>query len=106
MTLQEVAGLLENSDEIRIIKDGKDIFTGWLAMLTEHNAMYTDIRNDTVEKVRVVPEIRHKRWKELGLMRPLQPDETPDYSFRDMQMSIYRAIYLKTQNGMRTGGEQ
>lgn len=94
MTLQEFTGIIENSDEIRIIKGGKDIFTGWAAMLTMHNAMYTDIRNDTVKKFRAVPEIRHRRWKELGLDRPLQPDETPGYSFSDLQMSLYYTIYL------------
>ncbi|MEY8412881.1 hypothetical protein AALB51_16810 [Lachnospiraceae bacterium 62-26] len=94
MTLQEFAGIIENSDEVRIIKDGKDIFTGWLAMLTMHNAMYTDIRNDKVKKFRAEPELRHRKWKELGLARPLQPDEAPDYNFSDLQMSLYYTIYL------------
>ena len=94
MKLQELAGIIENSDEVRIIKDGNDIFTGWLAMLTMHNAVYADIREDTVKKFRAVPEIRYKRWRELGLTRPLQPDEAPDYSFSDLQMSLYYTIYL------------
>lgn len=94
MKLQEFAGIIENSDKVRIIKDGKEVFTGWLAMLTMHNAIYADIREDTVKKFRAVPELSHRRWRELGLARPLQPDETPEYSFSDLQMSLYYTIYL------------
>lgn len=94
MPLQEFVKFMENSDQIRVIKDGKDIFTGWLAMLTMHNALYADIRKDAVKKFRANIEIRHKRWKELGLTGPLQPDETPMYEFADLQMELYHMIYL------------
>ena len=94
MKLCEFTEIIENSDEVRIIKGGKDIFIGWLAMLTMHNAVYADIREDTVKKFRAIPEIKHKRWRELNLQRPLQPDETPDYSFSDLQMKLYYTIYI------------
>lgn len=46
------------------------------------------------KRFRAVPEIRHKRWRELNLMQPLKPEETPDYSFRDLQMCIYHTITI------------
>lgn len=30
----------------------------------------------------------------LNLMQPLKPEETPDYSFRDLQMCIYHTITI------------
>lgn len=35
--------------------------------------------------------------KELGLMQPLHPEETPNYSFSDLQLTIYREIILKSE---------
>lgn len=43
---------------------------------------------------RAVPEITHRRWKELGLMKPLEPDQTAQYKFSDLQMSLYYTIYI------------
>lgn len=94
MPLDELLERMENSDRIWVIKDGKRIFVGWLAILTMHNAVYEKIRKDTVKKIRAIPEIRHRKWKELRLMKPLQPDETPMYMFKDLQMELYYAIYL------------
>lgn len=47
-----------------------------------------------VKRFRPTPEIRHKEWQKRGLMAPLQPQETPEYSFSDLQMSLYNTIYL------------
>lgn len=103
MTLQEFFGVLENSDRIRIIKDGEDVFTGYLAMFKSlgHKLMtekertwFEQCKDVTVKKFSAVPEIRHKRWKELKLMRPLEPDETPDFSFCDLQMTLYYTIHI------------
>lgn len=44
--------------------------------------------------VLAVPEITHRRWKELGLMKPLEPDQTTQYKFSDLQMSLYYTIYI------------
>ena len=94
MILGEFVKLLENSDRLRVIKDEKEIFVGWLAMLVMHNEMYEEIRTDAVKKFRVIPEIRHKQWKERNLMKPLEPDETPEFAFSDLQMNLYYTIYL------------
>lgn len=47
-----------------------------------------------VKRFRPTPEIRHKEWRKRGLMAPLQPQETPEYSFSDLQMNLYNTIYL------------
>lgn len=94
MTLEEFVKLLENFDRMRIVKDEKEIFVGWLALLVMHNETYEEIRTDAVKKFRAVPEIRHKQWKERNLMRPLEPDETPEFLFSDLQMNLYYTIYL------------
>lgn len=94
MTLEELIGTLENSDRLRIIKNEKEIYVGWLALLVMHNEAYEIMRKDTVRKFKAVPEIRHKQWKERNLMRPLEPDKTPEFTFKDLQMNLYYTIYL------------
>lgn len=94
MILEEFVKLLEKSDRLRILKDGKEIFAGWLAMLAMHNEVYEQMRTDAVKKFRAIPEIRHRQWKERNLMKPLEPNETPEFLFSDLQMNLYYTIYL------------
>ena len=99
MTLEDFIKVIDNSDRLRIFKDEREVFIGFLALLIPiygmvEDEVYEGIRNKEVKKFRAVPEIRHKRWEELNLMRPLQPEETPDFSFIDMKLSLYYTIYL------------
>lgn len=95
MTLQEFFGVIENSDRIRIIKDEADVFTGYLATFRpQKRELFEQYKDEQIKKFRAVPEIRHKHWEELNLMKPLEPDETPDFSFSDLQMYLYYTIYL------------
>ena len=94
MTLEEFVKLLEKSYRLRIIKNEKEVFVGWLTMLVMHNEEYEGMRKDAVKKFSVFPEIRHKRWKELNLIKPIEPDETPEFSFSDLQMNLYYTIYI------------
>ena len=94
MALEELVSLLENSDRLRIIKGGKEVFIGWLALLAMHDETYERLRTDTVKKFRAVPEICHRQWKEQNLMEPLEPDKAPEYAFKDLQMTLYYTIYL------------
>lgn len=55
---------------------------------------YRKYSGHEVKKFRAVPEITHRRWKELGLMKPLEPDQTAQYKFSDLQMSLYYTIYI------------
>lgn len=55
---------------------------------------YRKYSGNEVKKFRAVPEITHRRWKELGLLKPLEPDQTAQYKFSDLQMSLYYTIYI------------
>lgn len=70
------------------------MFVGFLGVLRLKTELFDSIKGETVRKFRSVMEITHKRWKELNLMRPLEPDETPDFSFSDLQMSLYYTFYI------------
>ncbi len=99
MTLEEFVRVIDNSDRLRIIKDEQEVYVGFLALLApvygwDGNEVYKRMRNDEVKKFRAIPEVCHKKWKDLNLMRPLQPEETPDFSFSDMRFSVYYTIYL------------
>lgn len=77
MTLADLLNTLESADMLRIIKGD-----------------YEQYKFDEVVKFRAVPEITHRKWKELNLMSPLRPDETPDFKFQELQMKLYYTIYL------------
>lgn len=88
--------IITPSDRVRIIDGEKDIFTGWAAMLNfkEGQKIMDEHGNRTIKQFRAVPEIRHKEWQKRGLMSPIEPDKTPEYSFSDLQMSLYYTIYI------------
>ena len=97
MTLQEFVGVLENSDRVHIINaaDRSDIYIGYLAMFTNEargggDGIIKEYAKRQVKRFRAVPEIRHKR----NLMKPLEPEETADFNFQDLQMSLYYTIYI------------
>lgn len=100
MKLEELLKTLQSADMLRIFKDKKEVFTGYLAGLALSNGtefgggLFDKYKGETVKSFRCVPEITHKRWKELNLMSPLRPDETPDFSFSDLQMKLYYTIYI------------
>lgn len=92
MTVEEFLQVIENSDRVRIEKDGQELFTGYMYSL-QTDEQY-DFKGCEIKKFRAVPEIRHKKWWEKGLMQPLMPDEMPEYSFSDLQMSLYYTIHI------------
>ena len=90
MTVKEFIGTLESSDRLRIIEGKAEVYVGYLAAFKP----FADHEISEVKKFRAVPEITHRRWKELGLMKPLEPDQTAQYKFSDLQMSLYYTIYI------------
>lgn len=99
MTIKELCGVMLNADEIKIIKDGKEIYNGFLGVLKEkeHAPKWQRIGltgDETVKQIGHEEEIRHRKWRELGLAAPCEPDKTPDYSFADMQVIIYQIIHI------------
>lgn len=93
MIAKELIDILDNSERLQVIEDGKVLFCGWVALLT-HEEKEDYIRSAKVKRFSTNFEIRHKNWKEKGLMAPLQPDETPNHYFRDLQLTLYNTIYI------------
>lgn len=86
----------QNRDRVRITKGSNELFAGYLGNLV-HMAEYEALMAEEVTRLKEKVDITHKRYKELGLMQPLHPEETPNYSFSDLQLTIYREIILKSE---------
>ena len=85
MTVKEFIGTLESSDRLRIIEGKAEVYVGYLAAFKpfadhEISEEYRKYSGHEVKKFRAVPEITHRRWKELGLLKPLEPDQTAQHS--------------------------
>lgn len=99
-TLQDIVGLLRNSDRVRIVKDNKDVYVGWLAGFVKAHGLeakeqlYQQYKDNEVIRLRAIDEVKHKKWKELNLASPLEPNEAADYSFSDLEMKLYYTIYI------------
>lgn len=85
--------LVTNPTMLRIQKDGKDVFTGYKGILIYSEDM-REWQQEEVKGFAVVPEIRHKGWKKLGLEKPLLPEQLPQYSFADLMMTLYYTIKI------------
>lgn len=94
MMVKDIMTLLESPDRVRVIKDGEEIYNQYFANMQVDKEIIEQIGDAEVKRFRAVPEITHRRFKELGLIPPLKPEETPDYSFRDLQMCIYHTITI------------
>lgn len=95
MTLSEQINVLINSDRLKIIKDQEIVYAGYTAYVNGTAGNLKEIGltgQEKVKKLQLETEIRHKKWKELGLMAPLLPDQVPEYSFSDLRMEIYFVI--------------
>lgn len=80
--------------------DWKQVVSDSQAYKQFGNAVTTTVFTAIAEEVTRIKEkvdITHKRYKELGLTQPLHPEETPNYSFSDLQLTIYREIILKSE---------
>lgn len=96
MTLNDLLDILKGSDRLRIIRNGEDIFVGFLGMLSLAGQQEYGLSGlEKVTDLRASPEIRHKDWKEKGLDAPIQPEEAPLYSFADLRMQLYYKITLE-----------
>ena len=88
--------VMSGPDRVRITKGSNELFAGYLGNLV-HMAEYEALKAEEVTRLKEKVDITHKRYKELGLMQPLHPEETPNYSFSDLQLTIYREIILKSE---------
>lgn len=99
MQTQDIIRVLQSSDRLQIKKGKTLIYAGYVASM-EHTDIEEEILSAEVKRFQAVPEIRHKEWQKRGLMKPLQPEETPEYNFSDLQMSIYHTITIQGSESM------
>lgn len=103
MQLYDLLELIKGPERVRIFRGGKEIFTGYHGMIghvLEDRHGNGDLQkaleeNPDVIDFRASTEIRAKDWKERGLMAPIEPDQAPEYEFKDMILQTYYEIKLE-----------
>ena len=60
MKLREFLTVFEQSDRLRIVKNEKDVYTGFLALMA-HAGGVEELMDAEVKQFRAIPEIRHGR---------------------------------------------
>lgn len=100
MTLREQLDVLRDPDMLHIKNsEGRTLYIGYKGTM-EHfigndGGLDEQDLKKTVKEFRAVPEIRHKNYREMGLMEPMQPQETPQWSFSDLMMTLYNTITIQ-----------
>lgn len=93
MTAGELIALMDDLQRLQVIEGGEILFCGWIGLLSYHDAE-EHIKAAEVKRFSPHLDIKHKHWESRELMKPLEPEETPDYSFSDLQLSLYSTIYI------------
>lgn len=86
--VKDFVAIIAPSSRVRIVKKDKTIALYWACDLPDA------YKEEIMKKFSAAPEIRHKKWKQRGLTAPMQPEETPDYGFSDLEMKLYYTIYI------------
>ena len=97
MVLEDLLNLFTGPDIIRIRQKDDDslCYEGYWGILRDHKHwLLTPYEMRTVKEYHVAAEIRHKEWKERGLMAPMMPEEQAQYSFSDMQVNLIHEIWI------------
>ncbi len=107
MRLSEILDVLSDTDRIRIIEgergndepqqspQAKILFSGYKGMIVYFRGdKRILLMNPVVKRFECMPEIRHRKYKERGLMPPYEPAITRLFEFSDLTMFIYYDIYV------------
>ena len=104
MNLQSQLEVINHSCRIRILDDGRAaahlVFDGYKALAVENEGklggqLERKYLGYKVTRLRMIPEINHKDAKKLGLIEPLHPEDTPAYSFSDLELRLYYEITIE-----------
>lgn len=94
MKVKELLGVLIIADRLRIFWGEKELYSGYKENIAHQDQSVQDALEAEVKRFRCIPEVTHKHWKELGLMSPLSPEDTPKYEFQNLSLRIYYEIYI------------
>lgn len=108
MRLSEQLKVIATTDRIRIIQgkhgnrepefdpDAKILYCGFMGLL-EYAENKTEFLARDPEIVRMTAhmEIRHKEYRERGLLTPYEPENTRMYEFKDLTVFLYYDIYIQ-----------
>ena len=94
VTVGQIVGLMSNPDTVMITEGSRIIFAGFVGIMLNHCPEYEAVKECQVKRLTIKTDITHKEWKERGLISPLKPDELPQYSFADLQITVYRKIEI------------
>lgn len=98
-TLRQLIGTLPKEQRIFIIRNREAVYVGFTADIVDPLGIHPknpieELMNHYVSKIVTSTEIRHKKWKENDYMPPLEPEEAPDYEFKDLEQKTYLKIYI------------
>lgn len=92
MNLEQALNYRTGSDRVILYENKKAIFTGYASMIPQE--IKDRLSSEEVTGYRCRLDKTHKEWAKRGLMPPLQSEETEQYSFSDLQLSLYYCIYV------------
>ena len=98
MKLSEILSVIGNAERIRLFGKGQTepFFTeykGNIELLKSRDEFIED--DPEVVRLQAHPEIRHREYKEHGLIPPFEPDITRQYEFKDLTLFLYYDIFLE-----------
>lgn len=94
MKVKELLDVTSNLTMLRIVQGKKDLYIGYKGMIHYECKEAPEWMEETVKGFENVLEIRHKQYREKGLMKPLLPEALPQYSFSDLMMTLYFTITI------------
>lgn len=95
VTVEELVNLTNKTGKLRVFEGKEQQYIGYMFDLIEYKQeLWQRWKHKLVKSFGFHLDIRHKNWKELGLMEPLEPDSIASYQYSDMQEEVYYEIYL------------
>lgn len=94
MKVKELLDVVPNPTMLRIMRGKEDLYTGYKGVMHYEQGNEPEWMEEMVKGFAAVPEIRHRKYREKGLMEPLLPEEMPQYYFRDLMITLYYTITI------------
>ena len=102
MTLNDLLNVLMPSDRILLEEDGTKLFIGYKYLLDKkHDSQGSDqlhligkTGKESIKHIEPYLELKHRHWKDAGLIPPICPEMLPDLSFSDLEARIWIRIQI------------